>query len=103
MNARGQDGPMSLCARYKSKYVTHELVTNVVQWQALSCCEVQILLRSDFLEILDMFPHELDRCQRLANHLWPASPFEGPQVYEPHVLANAHVRRHKTSLVLCVC
>ena len=42
--------------------------------------ELQVLSREDFLAVLEAFPHELDRCSRLANTLWPTRPFEGPEV-----------------------
>lgn len=46
--------------------------------QALSCCELQCLSRESFLSVLDGFPHELDRCHRMAQKLWPHLAFETP-------------------------
>ena len=46
--------------------------------QALACCELQLLSRESFLSVLDSFPHELDRCHRMAKKLYPHLAFEDP-------------------------
>ena len=78
---------------------------DIGHWQALSCCEVQILLRHDFLEVLANFPHELDRCIRLANKVWPSNPLEGPQVtvLGNHLRARNHAFALSRNLVCYVC
>ena len=62
--------------------------------QALTCCELQLLSREAFLEVLASFPHELDRCTRLADKIYPthtadaqarartAGALDGPSGYQ---------------------
>jgi len=79
----GTHRPENQIAEIKSEgdLLAEEALLQEWRWshtiQALSCCELQLLSRESFLSVLDQFPHELDRCQRMAQKIWPHLAFEG--------------------------